>query len=734
MALTYLLDPCLQHQNREGVNNVAGWFEVFLNGTDDRAQVYSDFNGTLCPEHIVIDNNGRCVMIADSSKAYRVEMYGPNGDLIYTQYPVWCMESGDGTGDSTDVISTDGTVNIVKSVSGGTTTFDLSTETEDEPSQYGERACSITDIEGGDWVELDPGDIGGTMRYNEGWFLDKDCTIDIAASVEWTSKNATALYGIDVKAVFTVDGVAVSTEYGAVDPTVDCGRTCFEWKGACKEEQYVDCHIFVKCAVDVDLPLSGRIYVNEECDGIVGSNGGASYMAGDYIQITPDHVINATGLQPVSAMSAYAYESSLSSFVQNSAFSSYSAGVHTAITSMSSDITNLSSTVSGLTGQYLEQSASSLFQPSGNYLSATDSSNFLLTSQSGMFAPSGNYVSSTDMSAYVPFSAVAGNNGQVTAIDGSAIRGHEYSGLGAVVVDNVNDTIKVNTTGLAVDADTMSAWTSGDNIVIGVKAGVYAYESSNSSKLDASAFSSVSGSFLTAVPTGYALESYVDSAVSGKLDATASSQFITSTAGLATTADVESAVSGKFDASASGELYPMTGNPSGFLTAHQSLAGLATVEYVDSAVSGKLDSSAYDSAQFQLTADMTAYQPSGNYQTAGQYLSATDSAEFILTSQSGLFQPSGDYLSSTESGKFILTSQSSQFLTGLPGDLVYSADLSAYQTTAAMTSYQAVSGMTGYIPTSESASYQQTAGMTAYQEVSAMTGYIPMSALGTGEI
>lgn len=52
-----------------------------------------------------------------------------------------------------------------------------------------------------------------------------------------------------------------------------------------------------------------------------------------------------------------------------------------------------------------------------------------------------------------------------------------------------------------------------------------------------------------------------------------------------------SALSGKLDNSASSTWYPMTGNPSGFLTEHQSLSGYATEEYVDSSVSGKQDAS-----------------------------------------------------------------------------------------------------------------------------------------------
>lgn len=42
-GLQYLLDPCLQHQNLAGVNNVHGFFKVFLANTDDIATTYSDY-------------------------------------------------------------------------------------------------------------------------------------------------------------------------------------------------------------------------------------------------------------------------------------------------------------------------------------------------------------------------------------------------------------------------------------------------------------------------------------------------------------------------------------------------------------------------------------------------------------------------------------------------------------------------------------------------------------------
>ena len=88
MALAYLLDPNQQLFTRGGVLNVGGLIKVYLNGTDDPAVTYSDFEGTANPFPVVLDSNGRAVVIADESMAYRVEVYGADGDLLWTSSPV----------------------------------------------------------------------------------------------------------------------------------------------------------------------------------------------------------------------------------------------------------------------------------------------------------------------------------------------------------------------------------------------------------------------------------------------------------------------------------------------------------------------------------------------------------------------------------------------------------------------------------------------------------------------
>lgn len=108
MNLNYLIDPNMQFQDRNGVNNVNGFIRVYIDGTDDFAPTYRNFEGTLNPRDIRIDNNGRCVIIVDDSKAYRVECYDRDGGLLWTQHPLF-VQGGGGSeydGDVSDATAT----------------------------------------------------------------------------------------------------------------------------------------------------------------------------------------------------------------------------------------------------------------------------------------------------------------------------------------------------------------------------------------------------------------------------------------------------------------------------------------------------------------------------------------------------------------------------------------------------------------------------------------------------
>lgn len=131
--------------------------------------------------------------------------------------------------------------------------------------------------------------------------------------------------------------------------------------------------------------------------------------------------------------------------------------------------------------------------------------------------------------------------------------------------------------------------------------------------------------------------------------------------------------------SASGDFYPMTGNPSGFLTAHQD-------------ISNKLDSSAFTSytstaltgIQDNITA-LSSVVSSGPFQPTGDYAYASSLSSKLDASASGAFAPSGNYAYNSSLSGYLKTSASSTWypMTGNP-----SGFLTAHQS------------LTGYVPKS----------------------------------
>ena len=139
-----------------------------------------------------------------------------------------------------------------------------------------------------------------------------------------------------------------------------------------------------------------------------------------------------------------------------------------------------------------------------------------------------------------------------------------------------------------------------------------------SAKLNTTAFSTVSGNFLTDIPDEYSTKDYVQSSVSSKLDSTAFSTV--SGSFLTAHQDLSDYLT---KSSADGLYYPLNSNPSSYLTAHQDLSDYATT----AELADKLDTTAFsDVSGSFLTAhqdisnklDTTAFSTvSGNFLTAG---------------------------------------------------------------------------------------------------------------------
>jgi hypothetical protein len=677
-----------QLQAKDGHNLTAGWVEVYLAGTDDPATTYADFNGTVNPQKIIVDDNGRFCAIVDKSKAYRVEVYDADGMLQWTTEPVWCTGNAGAGMSVTRVISTDGSIAVEENVDGSERTYDLSIAPSDSDEFLEWIKCSEEDC-GSTWYPVYQ---AGTMETEAG---------------QGIKVHAGQLYHFTN--TFYVDPNGTGINYDTFKVRMYCNDAIVDERDFDIDSSLTD---VVMCEFSTDLipEADGVVYykltIPSTCDVSAEVQCHRIYSG---INAVPDTCATKQWVQET-------FDYNLSGKVDYSAIEYNQDNEITGISGSAIAAASIDSAfVSGVASAYAESAISSISGWSGDFSSISSKIDW---SSSGIFQPSGSYVSSTDMSAYVPFSGLEGEGGKVTGISGSAFKGHEYTGISPVVVDNTADTIAVEHRTLCVDS-TMTAYNSGSSAVIGVNvAGL-----DLSSKMDASASSlfystSNPSSFITGVDlTPYQLTADMsayahESSLSSKLDASASSNFMSTSeradylpssasadlftgvhtdssltgnglsssplgvervdvkfvsgiatglsgnsvvvsadanyfSGYATTSYVDASVSSKLDASASGEFYPSS-NPSGFLTAHQSLAGYATEAYVDSSVSSKLDTTAF----------------------------STVSGDFLTSHQSLAGYATESYVDSAVSGKLDVTA-SSQFLTSLPDDLAYTSDVAS---------------------------------------------------------
>jgi hypothetical protein len=635
MALAYLFEPTTQFQARTGANLTAGFLKVFYTQTDDAAETYSDFAATPNEEEIVLDADGRAVVIVDDTKTYRLEVYNRNRGLLFTIDPITAMGGGGGGSMVYRVISTDGTVAIETTTSGGITYYDLSTAFTNEASNWGFRGAQIDSLDGSnDWQELSTVSTMGNVPYSFGWKATKDTAYDFAASVELPAGIAGAICGIDVRCDFQVDGVTVDTETGYIDPSRNVDRVSFEFKGQVSEDQKVDAKLYARCAEALTGTLVGRVFYNEECDGIVG--GSAPYTAGDYVEITSAKVINVTGVQPLSGMSSYVEKSAFDDCC--SAMSGYVSSLSSQVSSLETSVTAISSTVSGLTGTYVEISSISGYSSIWNSASAVPNK--------------------LDESAFTAYTSTAQAFTGVTTDSTLTGNGMAGSALGVNKMELVFD-------------ETMNTSVSGNSAIVGVNSAI---------------------------------------------------------------------MSGKLDNSASSTWYPMTGNPSGFLTEHQNLSGYVEKSSISAEssqwndVSSKIPWSALSGDGTKVTG--ISGSAIGATYSAGEYIdiSADTISVTGLQPVSGMSayveQSAFDDCCSAMSG-YVSSLQNdmssiSSTVSGLTGTYVEISSISAQSS-----QWNEVSGLSGKLDNSASSTWYPYTGnpsgfLTEHQDLS---GYVEKSSI-----
>lgn len=355
-------------------------------------------------------------------------------------------------------------------------------------------------------------------------------------------------------------------------------------------------------------------------------------------------------------------------------------------------------------------------------------------------------------------SALGFENNKITGYNGSAFSaGNEYeAGANIDITDGVisgKDWSNEINDASANAYDQSTAWTDSQGYLTGVDLSEYAktdfvvssIDAATSGKYDTSSFSAISGSFLTAIPSEYVTEDTLQSGLSSKLDSTAfstvSGNFLTGLpsdlvytadiTGLATTAQLDE----KLNKSESANFYPMTGNPSGFLTAHQSLpqsanwnstyntvhdnsaswtGGTANPQIPVTSTSGISIFESGDKVYFNISADYTTK----DWVTGQGYLTAETDWTDTITGASAYayeqataaipapFDPtyiSGQIDSKLDSATYAADS----------GNFATTGDINDLVTSIAET-YQSTAGMTAYMSTADSANFYTTANESGF--------------------
>ena len=259
--------------------------------------------------------------------------------------------------------------------------------------------------------------------------------------------------GLEYNASGAISGISGSAIAGGVESSVVSSIVSSMISGKADQSAVEDCCSAMSAEVSAKLDATASSLFQPS---------GNYQPSGDYYSAT-----NPSGFITTADLTDYAKESALSSKLDASASSNFAPSgdyvFESSYSSFTSEVTNnitsISSTVSGLTGDYLEKSASSMFAPSGEYAYESSLSSYIPESASGQFAPSGDYADASALSSkldasasssYVPYSSLeySADTTTITGISGSAFG---VSGMTLIFDSSMNQTFSGNSSTVGVD-------------------------------------------------------------------------------------------------------------------------------------------------------------------------------------------------------------------------------------------------------------------------------------------
>ena len=486
LQVNYLIDPAFQIENLAGKPAVGGHIEVFEAGTDTKVITYQDFDGNVNPFKIPLHSDGRAVILADPSRKYDLYVYDSFNNLMFSRLNVTPSLSGNISITGSDVViyNTDGTLDITQqSIQNNVRRYEINTKHKslgvEAPLYFVEDSDSATIIGFS-------GDDYATKDYVDSAVSSK---LDISSYSSQSGNFLTDKFEYDAYNNITAYNHSAFAGGGGSGPVYEAGDHI----------DITDNVISVTGLPDIDNAISSAVtnvenkFEYNENNYITAYNNsafaGKEYSAGDYVSIEND-TISVTGLQP---SGDYATKTDLSGKQDT-----LSAG----------DGISIINNVISVTAQ-------------GGGITVVNHDDTL--SGDGNSTPLGlanaeDYVKQDDLTGYATTALVSSVSSELySAFSGISGDYELVAGSGVELVDDPN----AKTTTINVTAE------GGNKEVENLVTANSATWNTVADKLDTTAFSTVSGNFLTA----------------------------------------HQDISNLMPKSESANFYPMTGNPSMFLTA-----------------------------------------------------------------------------------------------------------------------------------------------------------------------
>ena len=505
LQVDYLIDPAFQIENLAGKPAVGGHIEVFEAGTDTKVITYQDFDGNVNPFKIPLHSDGRAVILADPSRKYDLYVYDSFNNLMFSRLNVTPNLSGNIsiTGNDVVIYNTDGTLDITQqSINNNIRRYEINTKHKSfgvkEPLYFVEDSDSATIIgcrsQSGDYA---------TTAYVESVISGK---LDISSYSSQSGNFLTDKFEYDADNNITAYNHSAFASNGE---TYSAGTNI----------DITDNVISVTGLPDIENAISSAVtnvenkFEYNENNYITAYNNsafaGTNYSAGDYVSIE-NNTISVTGLQP---SGDYATKTELSGKQDT-----LSAGDGISIINNVISVTaqgggieqvNHDDTLSGDGNSdplgianiedFVKQNDLTAYQEKGDYYSASNPSGFITNDAITGLQPSGDYATHDDLTAYATTALVSSVSSELySAFSGISGDYELVAGSGVELVDDPNaktTTINVTAEGTPVTAiqSMIESATSGLQ-----PSGDYATTAQVADKLDTTAFSTVSGSFLTA--------------------------------------------------------------------------------------------------------------------------------------------------------------------------------------------------------------------------------------------